>query len=101
MGYTWRANDDGTADAVEWDEFAEVVYEDSEVLVVSVARSVTLDPELEDALVDVLAVHDARHGAEEAIANVASAFGLQVHPNEAAEGQRTVVLAAADDTGVS
>ena len=80
MGYTWRSNTDGTADAVECEEFAEVVYENDQVLVVNVASGMLPHRGLEDALVDALALHEARHGAQHAIGTVADAFGLEVHP---------------------
>jgi hypothetical protein len=92
MGYSWRSNGDGTAEAVECEEFAEVVYEDDGVLIVNVARSVTRDQHLENALVDALAIHDRRHGAEMAISMVAEEFGLDVRP-EGPDEQRAMTLA--------
>jgi hypothetical protein len=91
MGYTWRSNSDGTADAVECDEFAEVVYDDDRSLVVNVARSVTRDPHMEDALVDALAINERRQAAELAVYSVAQAYGLDVHP-DGPDGQRALTL---------
>ncbi len=71
MGYAWRSNADGTAEAVECDPFAEVVYENDQVLVVNVARGVLPDLELENALVDALALSEHRPDAEHAIAAAA------------------------------
>ena len=82
MGYAWRSNADGTAEAVEIDPFAEVVYENDQVLVVNVARGMLLDAELENALVDALALTEHRPDAEDAIAALADAFGLDVHPRD-------------------
>jgi hypothetical protein len=91
MGYAWRSNGDGTVDAVECDEFAEVVYDDDRTLLVNVARSVALKPHLEDALVDALAINEDRQGAEFAIVSLARAHGLDVHP-EGPDGQRALTL---------
>jgi hypothetical protein len=79
MGYTWRHRHDGSSEALETDEFAEVLYEDQGLLVVHVARSLAADGELEDALVDAIARRDRRVEAEREISTVAHAFGLVVH----------------------
>ena len=102
MGFTWQSNGDDSVDAVECDEFAQVVYEDDQVLVVHVARSMPPDRQFEDALVDVLAIHERRHAAEEAIASLADEFGLTVLPT-GPDGQRALTLAppSRGDTGQS
>ena len=92
MGYTWRSNGDGTADAVETDAFAEVVYENDQVLVVNVARGMLPDPRLENALVDAIALEEARPGAEEAIGSVARSFGLALHP-DSRNGHSAITIA--------
>ena len=92
MGYTWRSNDDGTADAVETDPFAEVVYENDQTLVVNVARGMLPDPSLENALVDALALETVRPDAEEAISSVARSFGLALH-EENRDGHSAMTIA--------
>ncbi len=92
MGYTWRSNDDGTADAVETDPFAEVVYENDQTLVLKVARGMLPDPNLENALVDALALETVRPDAEEAISSVARSFGLALH-EDIREGHSAVTIA--------
>lgn len=82
MGLTWRTLADGTADAVEWDAFAEVVYEDDEILALNVARGMAVDGELEDDLVDTLARSGRRDSAQAAITLIAAAHGLDVYPDE-------------------
>ena len=100
MGYTWRSNDDGTADAVETDPFAEVVYENDQVLTVNVARGMLPDPRLEDALVDALALETIRPDAEEAISSVARSFGLALH-EDIREGHRAVTIAPVGANGAA
>lgn len=92
MGYTWRHNGDGTTEAVETDELVEVVYEDDEILVVHIARSLASDDRLEAALVDAVARQEQRSSAEREIASVADAFGLDVH-EDGDDAQRTVTIA--------
>ena len=99
MGYTWRSNGDGTVDAVECDEFAEVVYDGDRTLVVHVARSIS-DPHLENALVDALAVNEYQQAAELAIVSVARAYGLDVHP-DGPDGQRALTLAPPGEMSTS
>jgi hypothetical protein len=100
MAYTLRDNGDGTADAVECDEFAEVVYEDNEVLVVNLARSLARDVRLEGALVDALARHGQRHDAELAISLLADDFGIALEP-DGRNGHRWLTLAPRIDDGPS
>jgi hypothetical protein len=98
MGYTWRSNSDGTADAVETDAFAEVVYENDQVLVVNVARGMLPDPHLENALVDALALEADRPDAEEALSSVARSFGLAFHP-DSRDGHSAITIAPAGAYG--
>ncbi len=91
MDYAWRSNSDGTAAAVACDEFAQVVYEDDEVLVVNVAQGMLPDRLLEDALVDALALTGARLDTEDALRSVADAFGLEAQPQGLA-GRRAITI---------
>jgi hypothetical protein len=88
----WRHNGDGTSDALETDELAEVVYDDDETLVVHLACSLASDDRLEAALVDAVARQEQRSSAEREIASVADAFGLEVH-EDGNDAQRTVTIA--------
>lgn len=94
MGYTLRSNGDGTADAVETDPFAEVVYENDQVLVVNLARGMLPNPDLENALVDALALEGLRTDAEAAITSVAGMFGLVSHPDSTGD-QSAITIAPA------
>jgi hypothetical protein len=95
MGYSWRTHGDGTVDAVECDQFVEVVYEDDDVLVIHVARSIAADPQLQNALVDTIDRESHRQGAELAIATLASEFGLEVRP-DGEDSQYALTLAPRD-----
>jgi hypothetical protein len=92
MGFTWRSNGDGTAEAVECEAFAEVIYEDASVLVVNLATGIDHDPALTDALMDAIAVSEQRDEAELAIANLATVYGIDVHADEGPD-QRALTLA--------
>ena len=100
MGFTWRSNGDGTSAAVAFDEFAEVVYDDDETLVVNVAQGMLPDRPLEDALVDALALSDARTDTEDALVSVAQAFGLDAHPAGDA-AHRAITIAPSAEIGGS
>jgi hypothetical protein len=97
MGFAWHSNADGTAEAVEYDPFAEVVYENDQVLVVNVARGVLPDVELENALVDALALSEHRPDAEHAIAAAADALGFDMHPRDDST-QRALTIAPSEES---
>lgn len=100
MGFTRRSNGDGTAKAVECEEFAEVIYEDATVLVVNLATGIAGDGELTDALMDAIATNHQRDGAETAIATLAEAFGVDVRAADGAE-QRALTIAPMDGSMVT
>jgi hypothetical protein len=95
MDYAWRSNSDGTAAAVACDEFAQVVYDDDDVLVVNVAQGMLPDRLLEDALVDALALTGARLDTEHALVAVATAFGLDAQPQQGLTGRRAITITPA------
>jgi hypothetical protein len=68
---------------VDATEFAEVVYESDEVLVVSVATDLAEDELLSGALMDVIATSGECDTAEAAIANLAEALDLGVRTGRA------------------
>ena len=94
MDYAWRSNSDGTAAAIACDEFAEVVYEDDDVLVVNVAHGMLADRQLENALVDALALTGARPETEDALTSVAKSFGLDAQA-QGSSGHRAITITPA------
>jgi hypothetical protein len=99
MGFTWRSNGDGTAEAVETEAFAEVIYEDATILVVNVATNIVLEDDLANALMDAIATSEQRHEAESAIAALARSFGMDVHPVDGVD-QRALTIAPAAGAAV-
>lgn len=59
-------------------EFAEVVYQTADVLVVSVAPDLVDDSLLTNSLMDVIATAEQRDAAESAIAVIAAGLDLEV-----------------------
>jgi hypothetical protein len=82
MGFTRRSNGHGTVKAVECEAFAEVIYEDASVLVVNLATGIEHDHDLNDALMDAIAMNEQRDEAELAITNLATVYGIDVHADE-------------------
>jgi len=78
MGFVWETR--APAPAVDVESFAEVVYDQDQILVVNVARGLERDRELADALMDVIATRGQRDDAEWAIGHLAGRFGLAMSP---------------------
>jgi hypothetical protein len=76
---------------VDATEFAEVVYESDEVLVVSVATDLAEDELLSGALMDVIATSEECDTAEAAIENLAGALDLGVRTGHG-HGERYVTI---------
>jgi hypothetical protein len=76
---------------VDATEFAEVVYESHDVLVVSVAADLAEDELLTGALMDVIATSEGCGAAESAIANLAGALDLDVRTGHG-RGERHLTI---------
>jgi hypothetical protein len=76
---------------VDATEFAEVVYESDEVLVVSVAADLAEDELLTGALMDVIATSEECDTAESAIANLAGALDLDIRTGHG-RGERHLTI---------
>jgi hypothetical protein len=76
---------------VDATEFAEVVYESDEVLVVSVANGLAEDELLTGALMDVIATSEECDTAESAIADLAGALDLDVRTGHG-RGERHLTI---------
>lgn len=74
-------------------EFAEVVYETDEVLVVSVAADLAGDELLTGALMDVIATSDRCDTAESAITTLATELKLEVRTGES-RGEHHLTIAS-------
>lgn len=76
---------------VDATEFAEVVYESDEVLVVSVAADLAEHEVLTGALMDVIATAEECDTAESAIANLAGSLDLDVRTGQS-RGERHLTI---------
>ena len=75
-------------------EFAEVLYESNEVLVVSVANDLAEDELLAGALMDVIATCEQCEAAESAIATLAGALDLDIRSGRG-RGERHLTIVPA------
>ena len=73
-------------------EFAEVVYESDEVLVVSVAADLAEDELLAGALMDVIAISEECDTAESAIANLAGSLDLDVRTGQGPSERHLTII---------
>jgi hypothetical protein len=94
----WNGHQNGHEPAtwIDATEFAEVVYETSEVLVVSVAADLAEDALLAGALIDVIATCERCEAAEAAIATIAADLDLDLRAGHGrVRGERLLTIVPA------
>jgi hypothetical protein len=94
----WNGHENGHEPPawIDATEFAEVVYETDEVLVISVAGDLAEDALLAGALIDVMATCERCEAAEAAIATIAADLDLDLRAgNGRVRGERLLTIVPA------